>query len=75
MTYVPLLVCSIYVRGCQIDDTGHQPFLRWPQFCKFVMPTGSIRNIVLLLFKEQVGPSNLQSYSHSGIPNRQFETP
>ena len=26
------------IRGCQLDNTGSQPFPKWPQFCKFDMP-------------------------------------
>ena len=38
-------VCSMYIRGCQLDDTGPQAFPKRSHICKFGVPTGSIKNI------------------------------
>ena len=35
----------INLRWCQLEDTWPQPFPKWPQFCKFEVPTG--RKVIL----------------------------
>ena len=32
---------KVWIRGCQINDTGPQLFSRQPQFCRFDVPTCS----------------------------------
>ena len=59
MTYVPLLVCSVYIRGCQIEDTVPQSFPNLIIFFKFDGQTGSTRNIGRVLSEETVGIVNL----------------
>ena len=75
MTYVPLLVCSVYIRGCQIEDTVPQSFPNLIIFFKFDGQTGSTRIFACLLFKEPVGIVNLYYCGHCGLDNRLFETP
>ena len=31
----------MYIRGCQIDNTGLESFPKGPQVCKFDVPIGS----------------------------------
>ena len=36
----------MYIRGCQLYDTGPQPFTKRSHIGKFGVPTGSIKNIL-----------------------------
>ena len=39
-------VVCMYIRGCQLDDTGPKAFPKRSHICKFGVPTGSIKNIL-----------------------------
>ena len=28
-------VCTLYIRGCQLDDSGSKPLLKGPEVCKW----------------------------------------
>ena len=69
-TWIPL-----EIRGCQMDDTGPQPFPKLSQFWKLDMPTGSISKMGLISFIEPVGASNSLIATMNYLRNYWFETP
>ena len=66
-----------YSRGCQIENTGPQPFSEWHGICTFDEPTGRTKYVSWASYYSAFLPlctSDSQNWGHSGIHNRLIDT-